>query len=62
MENLQLVETVVVVLGSLYLSRKIIRHMWSLLNVEKEPITVLVTGAAGMFVQLLCWIKLLHYV
>lgn len=62
MENLELVETVVVVLGSLFLSRKIIKHMWSLLNVEKEPVTVLVTGAAGMFIQLLCWIKLLHYV
>lgn len=61
MENLELVEKVVVVLGCLYLSRKIIRHMWSLLNVEKEPVTVLVTGAAGMFIQLLCWIKLLHY-
>lgn len=62
MENLEWVEKVGVVLGCVYLSRKIIGQMWSLLNIEKEPVTVLVTGAAGMFIQLICWIKLLHYV
>ncbi|CAL5381389.1 unnamed protein product [Camellia sinensis] len=38
---------VVVVSGCLYLSWMIIRHISSFLNVEKEPITVLVTGATG---------------
>lgn len=29
---------------------KLIKYMWSFLNIEKEPVTVLVTGAAGMFI------------
>lgn len=31
---------------------KLIKHMWSFLNIEKEPVTVLVTGAAGMFISI----------
>ncbi|THG13586.1 hypothetical protein TEA_007849 [Camellia sinensis var. sinensis] len=47
MDHLELVEKVVVVSGCLYLSWMIIRHISSFLNVEKEPITVLVTGQIG---------------
>ncbi|KAL7233615.1 hypothetical protein ACSBR1_017268 [Camellia fascicularis] len=47
MDHLELVEKVVVVSGCLYLSWMIIRHISSFLNVEKEPVTVLVTGATG---------------
>lgn len=39
----------VVVLVCVYLLWKIISYIWSFLNVEKEPVVVLVTGAAGMF-------------
>lgn len=42
------IEKPVVLLGCAYLSWKIVRHIWSFLNIEKDPITVLVTGAAGM--------------
>ncbi|XP_042002708.1 malate dehydrogenase, cytoplasmic-like [Salvia splendens] len=47
MEQLLSLETPVVVLGCVLLSWKIVRHIWSFLDVGKEPITVLVTGAAG---------------
>lgn len=47
MENLELVQKVVVVLICLYLSSKIIKYIWSFLDVEKDPLVVLVTGAAG---------------
>lgn len=39
----------VVVLVCVYLLWRIIRYIWSFPNVEKEPVIVLVTGAAGMF-------------
>lgn len=39
----------VVVLVCVYFLWKIIRYIWSFRYVEKEPVVVLVTGAAGMF-------------
>nr|XP_043626532.1 malate dehydrogenase, cytoplasmic-like [Erigeron canadensis] len=47
MENVEVVQKVVILLGCLYLSWKIIRYVWSFMDVEKEPLVVLVTGAAG---------------
>ncbi|KAL7083352.1 hypothetical protein ACP275_14G156000 [Erythranthe tilingii] len=47
MDDFVSIEKSVVVLGCVYLSWKIIKHIWSFLIVEKEPVTVLVTGAAG---------------
>jgi len=41
-------QKIVVVLFCTFLFWKIIRYMSDLLKVEKEPVTVLVTGAAGM--------------
>ncbi|KAI6706530.1 hypothetical protein NL676_009492 [Syzygium grande] len=43
----KLFEKAVVVSFSVSLFWKIIRHMWNSMNVEKEPVKVLVTGAAG---------------
>lgn len=48
MENVEEVQKVVILLGCLYLSWTIIRYVWSFLDVEKDPLAVLVTGAAGM--------------
>lgn len=45
----KLFEKAVVVSFSVSLFWKIIRHMWNSMNVEKEPVKVLVTGAAGTF-------------
>lgn len=42
-----LLQKFVVVLFVITLFWKIIRYMCSMLNVEKEPVRVLVTGAAG---------------
>ncbi|GKV12809.1 hypothetical protein SLEP1_g23907 [Rubroshorea leprosula] len=39
-------QSILVVLGCICLSWKIIEHMWSFLKL-KEPVRVLVTGAAG---------------
>lgn len=47
MEEFMALETPLVVMGSLFLSWKIIKHIWSALDLDKEPVTVLVTGAAG---------------
>ncbi|XP_052194261.1 malate dehydrogenase, cytoplasmic-like [Diospyros lotus] len=47
MEGVELLDKIVVVLGCLFLSWKIISYICSFLNGEKEPMTVLVTGAAG---------------
>ncbi|KAL8028328.1 hypothetical protein ABFS82_14G149300 [Erythranthe guttata] len=47
MDDFVSIEKSVVVLGCVYLSWKIIKHIWSFLIVDKEPVTVLVTGAAG---------------
>ncbi|KAL8228019.1 hypothetical protein R6Q57_015603 [Mikania cordata] len=47
METLDLIQKIVVVLVCLYLSWRIIRYLWSFVDVEKEPLIVLVTGAAG---------------
>ncbi|XP_071736095.1 malate dehydrogenase-like [Rutidosis leptorrhynchoides] len=47
METLEVVQKVVVVLVCLYLSWRIVRYIWSFLDVEKDPLVVLVTGAAG---------------
>lgn len=49
MEGLELAEKIVVLSSCLYLSWKIVKYVWSFLDVEQEPVTVLVTGAAGMF-------------
>lgn len=48
MEQLLSLETPLVVMGCVLLSWKIVKHIWSFLDVGKEPVTVLVTGAAGM--------------
>ncbi|MFS8022787.1 hypothetical protein Hanom_Chr16g01443561 [Helianthus anomalus] len=48
METLELVQKVVVLLICLSLSWRIIRYIWSFADVEKDPLIVLVTGAAGM--------------
>ena len=50
----------VVVLVCVYLIWKIIRYIWSFLDVQKEPVVVLVTGAAGMF-RLFSFIYLMDY-
>ncbi|KAJ0430189.1 putative malate dehydrogenase [Helianthus annuus] len=47
METLELVQKVVVLLICLSLSWRIIRYIWSFADVEKDPLIVLVTGAAG---------------
>ncbi|KAJ4955751.1 hypothetical protein NE237_012534 [Protea cynaroides] len=47
MEYLQLLQKILVVSVSLYLFSKIIKHMATFINVGKEPLRVLVTGAAG---------------
>lgn len=49
MEGLELAEKIVVLSSCLYLSWKIVKYVWRFLDVEQEPVTVLVTGAAGMF-------------
>lgn len=48
MEDFVSIEKPLVVLGCIYLSWKIVKHIWSFMDVEKEPVTILVTGAAGM--------------
>ncbi|KAI3420757.1 malate dehydrogenase [Psidium guajava] len=47
MDYTKLFEKAVVVSFSVSLFSKIIRHMWSSMDAEKEPVKVLVTGAAG---------------
>ncbi|KAL8249383.1 hypothetical protein R6Q59_006251 [Mikania micrantha] len=47
METLDLIQKVMVVLVCFYLSWRIIRYIWSFVDVEKDPLVVLVTGAAG---------------
>ncbi|KAL3738917.1 hypothetical protein ACJRO7_020319 [Eucalyptus globulus] len=47
MDYIKLFEKAMVVSSSVALFWKIIKHMWSPINVEKEPLKVLVTGAAG---------------
>ncbi|KAJ8748959.1 hypothetical protein K2173_013397 [Erythroxylum novogranatense] len=47
MDHIVLLQKVSVALFIFALLWKIVKHMWSFLNVEKEPVTVLVTGAAG---------------
>ncbi|KAF7851257.1 hypothetical protein BT93_L4261 [Corymbia citriodora subsp. variegata] len=47
MDYTKLLQKAVVTSCSVSLFWKIIRHMWSSMNVEKEPVKVLVTGAAG---------------
>lgn len=67
MEEFMALETPLVVMGSLFLSWKIIKHIWSALDVEKDPVTVLVTGAAGMHacfifvLYILCFIKFYNF-
>ncbi|KAL3615547.1 hypothetical protein CASFOL_041208 [Castilleja foliolosa] len=46
MDDFVSIEKPLVVLGCAYLSWKIIKHISSFLTLEKEPVTVLVTGAA----------------
>ncbi|KAK1400688.1 malate dehydrogenase [Heracleum sosnowskyi] len=47
MDKLELAEQIAVLSGCLYLSWKIVKYVWSFLDVEEDPVTVLVTGAAG---------------
>ncbi|KAK9051582.1 hypothetical protein SSX86_028209 [Deinandra increscens subsp. villosa] len=47
MEALDLVQKLVILSVCLYLSWRMIRYVWSFLDVEKDPLIVLVTGAAG---------------
>lgn len=47
-DYIALLQKALVVLFCGTLMAKIVRHMWSFVNVEKEPVKVLVTGAAGM--------------
>ncbi|XVF79816.1 hypothetical protein PTKIN_Ptkin15bG0020200 [Pterospermum kingtungense] len=46
-EHIVLLQKILVVLLSVALFWKIIKYMCGLLNIEKDPVTVLVTGAAG---------------
>lgn len=48
MEHIELLQKLLVVLFTVAFFWKLITYMWSFLNVEKEPVIVLVTGAAGM--------------
>lgn len=47
MDKLELAEQIAVLSGCLYLSWKIVKYVWSFLDVEEDPVVVLVTGAAG---------------
>jgi len=47
-EDYTFLKKILLVLLCVVLFCKIVRHMFGLLKEEKEPITVLVTGAAGM--------------
>ncbi|KAL6557268.1 hypothetical protein OROMI_017618 [Orobanche minor] len=46
-KNFGLIEKPLVVLSCAYLSWRIIKYIWSFSKLEKEPVTVLVTGAAA---------------
>lgn len=46
-EHIILLQKILVLLFCVTLFWKIIKYMCGLLNLEKEPVTVLVTGAAG---------------
>ena len=48
MEYLAAIEKSLFLLGCAYLSWKIIRYIWGLAKIKKEPVKVLVSGAAGM--------------
>lgn len=50
MDSLLLLQPVLVVSFSVVFFWKLIKYMWSFLNVEKEPVRILVTGAAGMLI------------
>lgn len=49
MEYITLLQKILFVSFTIVFFWKLIKYMWSFLNIEKEPVTVLVTGAAGMF-------------
>ena len=51
MEYLVLLQNGLVVLLTIAFSWKLITYMWGSLRMEKEPMKVLVTGAAGMLAQ-----------
>ena len=51
MEYLVLLQNGLVVLFTIAISWKLITYMWGSLKMEKEPMKVLVTGAAGMLAQ-----------
>ena len=48
MEQTELFQKFLVVSFTIAFFWKLIRYMWSFVSMEKEPIRVLVTGAAGM--------------
>ncbi|KAL6198757.1 hypothetical protein ACLB2K_028546 [Fragaria x ananassa] len=47
MEHIELVTKILLVLFTVAFFWKLITHMWSFLDAEKDPVIVLVTGAAG---------------
>lgn len=49
MEQFELFQKFALVSFTIAFFWKLIRHMLSFVNVEKEPVRVLITGAAGMF-------------
>jgi len=49
MEQFELFQKFALVSFTIAFFWKLIRHMLSFVNMEKEPVRVLITGAAGMF-------------
>lgn len=58
MEHIELVTKLLLVLFTVAFFWKLITHMWSFLDVEKDPVIVLVTGAAGMLKSILLFLAL----
>lgn len=58
MEHIELVQKILVVLFTVAFFWKLITYMWSFLNVEKDPVIVLVTGAAGRLKSFLLFFAL----
>lgn len=56
MENIVVFQKILVVLFTIAFFWKHIKYMWSFLSMEKEPVTVLVTGVAGMLKSILLFL------
>jgi hypothetical protein len=54
-EYYALLQKGLVVLLSIAFFWNLVRYMWSFLNIEKDPVRELVTGAAGMLNPLFFW-------